>query len=42
MELAKHDKISGESLEDYGKVLANLTRKVFPDDVGEERDQVLT
>ena len=41
MEVAKSYEIYGKSLEDYGKVLVNLTRKSFPDDVGEERKQVL-
>ena len=35
-ELAKCDLIVGESLEDYGKVLANLAKKVFLDDAGEK------
>ena len=40
-ELAKQDQLSGKIIEEYRKVLAELARKDFPDDVVEERKQVL-
>ena len=38
--LAKWDNLSGESLDKYGKVWANLARKAFQGDVLVERKQV--